>query len=642
MSRDPMEQFSHRPMSSRAAARFANSALFGDSAAGLLVSGHSGVGKSNLLQVLAQHLIHSNCGLTFISPHGDDPEDIERFCASLPPSRRRKVIVVRYADTKRITGMNQLFVDRRGLDDVPYRARIASRVGHVSCILLHAFGEKDFNGKPLMFKYFNYYLMTLAISGLTIPDVRHFFDTSSPVYQSLVQAAPDFVAQLELEQLAVLRPIDREELIGSTKNRFSNFLRNLLVELTLGKPDGHLDLRQAIRDRAIIIVNLDRGGVLRDEDVEIFANLWLHEILYAVYNTPRSERVPHFLMIDELPTFRSSFEVITSALAQVRKFQARFVVAFQGTQLFEERQQDRLLNALVGQCNAHFYFRHKNPADAKFFGEIIRLPSIDTQKVKHVVKQQQQYQDGHDILTLSDESESFSHANQDGASESNATSDTSTQGATSSSGTNNSSGISDGTSRLADAVNHARTERAGRSEQNGRSEQSGSSTSSGSSRGTTSTAGNSWSKTETRGASITRKQTLVPRILTREVVTTVQYFTTEEQLTEAARDLTRLPRGTCFLYLAGQGVSQVQVPLARQPLAGLPKYAAKKLGQLRQEVLSRPEFDTTENIQRVRIEFEQKLVQFLDHARQSNQARIAEATPVLLVPTTSDNSLIQI
>ena len=120
-------------------------------------------------------------------------------------------------------------------------------------------------------------------------------------------------------------------------------------------------------------------------------------------------------MIDELPTFRSSFEVITSALAQVRKFQARFVVAFQGTQLFEDRQQDRLLNALVGQCNAHFYFRHKNPADAKFFGEIIRLPSVDPLKVKHVRKQQQQqrYQDGHDILTLSDESESFSHANQD-------------------------------------------------------------------------------------------------------------------------------------------------------------------------------------------------------------------------------------
>ena len=63
-----------------------------------------------------------------------------------------------------------------------------------------------------------------------------------------------------------------------------------------------------------------RGRVLRDEHVEIFANLWLMEVRYAIYNTPRDQRVPHFVMIDELPTFRLSFENITSALAQVRKF----------------------------------------------------------------------------------------------------------------------------------------------------------------------------------------------------------------------------------------------------------------------------------------------------------------------------------
>ena len=389
MSRDPIRRIPVQQSRSRDASRFANSVLFGDSA-GVLLSGDSGSGKSHTMKLLAQHLIHSDCGLTFISPHGDDPEDLERFCASLPTTRRRKVIVVRYSDTTRITGMNPLFVDRRGLEDVTYRARIASRVSHVSRIFLHAFGEKDFNGKPLMFRIFSIYLSTLALAGLTIPDIRHFFDTTSPVYRALVEAAPDFVSQLELEQLANLRPMDREDFIGSTKNRFLNSLRNPIVEYGLGKPDGHVDLQKAIRERSIIIINLDRGGVLREEDVEIFANLWLHEILHAVYNMPRSERVPHFLMIDELPTFRSSYEVITSALAQVRKFQARFVVAFQGTQLFEERQQDRLLNALVGQCNTHFYFRHKNPVDAKFFGEMIRLPDIDTKKVKHVLTQQQQ------------------------------------------------------------------------------------------------------------------------------------------------------------------------------------------------------------------------------------------------------------
>lgn len=657
MNRDPARRARKTRRSDDQLATFASSALFGDSAAGVLISGDSGAGKSNAMQVLAQKLIQSGSGLTFISPHGDDPEDLERFCAALPRSQRRRVLVIRYSDTSRITGLNPLFVESRGVNEVTYRARIASRVGHVSKILLHAFGEKDFNGKPVMFKFFNYYLMTLALTGLTIPDVRHFFDTASPVYQALTEAAPDFIAQLELEQLATLRPMDREELIGSTKNRFLNFLRNPIVELGLSKPDGHVDLTRAIRERSIIIVNLDRGGVLRDEDVEIFANLWLHEVLYAVYNTPRGERVPHFLMIDELPTFRSSFDVITSALAQVRKFLCRFVVAFQGTQLFDDRERDRLLNALVGQCNAHLYFRHKNPVDARYFGEIMRLFNVDPMRVKHTLTQQQQFQDGHELLILTDESESQSLAGQSGGSSSNATSDTTstTEGSSTSTGTNSSSstnsatGSSEGFSQLAHVVSAARTEYQGRSEQRsnaeqrGRSEQSGTSSSTGVSRGTTATSGASWSTTKTAGKSITRKQTLVPRILTREVVSAVQFFTTEEQLVEAAREITRLPRGECFLYLAGQGVWQVQVPLAHQPWRGLPTFTAKKLSELRRLILARPEFDRIDDLLRKRAEFEAKLVTFLQDMSRAKAARFAASHCNLLVPpAVNDDSIVQI
>ena len=63
-----------------------------------------------------------------------------------------------------------------------------------------------------------------------------------------------------MQQLADLRPADREDQIGSTKNRFLNFLMNPIVELALGMPSGHLDLQQAIQDRAIIVISLARGG----------------------------------------------------------------------------------------------------------------------------------------------------------------------------------------------------------------------------------------------------------------------------------------------------------------------------------------------------------------------------------------------
>ncbi len=234
--------------------RFANMGLFDDAAAGLVVSGDSGSGKSYFLNTIGRWLIEQRRGMTLIDPHGDLVDELERFCSTLPPSQRRRVIVIRYADTTRITGLNPLHVPRQGLSEIAFRAMLAGRTGHVARILLHAFGE-TFNGKPNMLRFFHYYLMTLAHAGLTIPDVRYFFDMKHPIYRALIKAAPDYIARLELAQLIDLKPADRDELIGSTKNRFLNFLQNPLVELALGKPDGHLDVAQAIRDGAVILIS---------------------------------------------------------------------------------------------------------------------------------------------------------------------------------------------------------------------------------------------------------------------------------------------------------------------------------------------------------------------------------------------------
>src|SRR5207244_3114045 len=113
-----------------------------------------------------------------------------------------------------------------------------------------------------------------------IPEVRHFFDPYSPVYAPLARLAPDAIAQQELSQLAELRLRDREEFIASTKNRFLGFLKNPFVELALGKIDGALDARQLIQEGAIVLINLESGTILRDEDREIFANAWLSEFIF--------------------------------------------------------------------------------------------------------------------------------------------------------------------------------------------------------------------------------------------------------------------------------------------------------------------------------------------------------------------------
>jgi len=580
----------------------------------MAVSGDSGTGKSTFLLDLIKTIIGQGFGLTLLDPHGDLASDLEQHCASLPDRIRSKIVVLRFHETKRLPALNPLAVDHINGDEFRRRAMIASKVGHVAKILLHAWGESGTASRPTLAKWLNRFLTMLARCGLTIPDVRHFFDTSSPVYHALTAAAPDFVSRLEMEQLADLKPREREDEIASTKNRCLGYLSNPIVECVLGSPEYALSFRDLIQQHGVLIVDLSRGGVLRDEDVEIFANLILHEVLYAAFNMPREKRVAHFMFADELPVFASSFDLITWALTQVRKFKLRFCCAFQGTQLFEERTEDRLLNALIGQCNCHVIFRHKNPVDARFFADIVHLPSADPWKIKHVLKTPQQYQDGHDLVTLVDEAENWSDANQSGTGESTATSDTRTE----STGNTTSRGDTTTESRheqqLRDAVSRAHSETTGTSRSNSTAQ------------GQTQTSSHSSSTTSTRGGGRTFKQSLVPRVKTRDIVSSIQFLTLDEQIAQIAAEIARLPVGSALLSLAGR-IARVRFPLPKDPLARTPKFAQKKVMELVRLIHARPEFQSPAERADARLQFEQRLIHHL-HAL----AIPDEAPRIVLLP----------
>ena len=595
--------------------------LFNNSAAGVAISGDSGTGKSNLMQLLMSELARQGVGITLIDPHGDLAQDFEQSCSALPRSVRDRCQVIRPSDLTGIVSLNPLHVEDCGGDWLRWRARVAAKVSQVAKILLYAWGERDFNSKPVLFKWLTRVLTTMATANLTLPDARHFFQIGGEVFQALANATPDMLGRMEMYELIDMRPREREDLIASTKNRLLGFLENPVVEMWLGRPHKWLDVSALIRQRNITIISLERGGVLREEDVEIFANLWLSELLNAAYNLPRHERTPHVIFLDELPVFASSFETITRALAQVRKFKIRFAAAFQGTQLFPDRTEDRLLNALVSQCRTTIVFRHKNPVDAKFFGELVTLPTLDPLIEKHRLVQTQQYQDGHDRIVLTDESENWSDAQQSGGSQSDSRSDSSSDSASESRSSSTSESRTRQEQTLAEAVSRAR------------GDQQGSSTSRSTSHGTSRTDGTSWSSTSSTGGSRTHRTTLVPRMRWREIVSSIQFLTPEEQLAFGARDITRQPTGEALIYTAGELPFRVQFPLSRGPFHRTPKFADKQVRLLRSEILSRPMFAPPAEISAERLEFEQRLIAHLEQLAHDNQPLTPRIVAASSLPT---------
>lgn len=590
--------------------------LFDQSAGGIQVSGDSGTGKSTVMALMMQQLAQKAYGPGFalIDPHGDLARDMEAFCASLPPRQQRRVVIIHPSDTSRIAAVNPLAVDSEGLDELTWRARVLKKASHCAHILLHAWGERDFNSKPLLFKFCSWYLETLGLARLLLPEVRCFFDPNHPIYSPLSQLAPDPIARRELLQLAELRFADREELIASTKNRFLGFLKNPIVELSLGKLGAVLDARTLIQEGAIVLINVEPGGVLRDEDREILANVWLSEFLFAAYNTPRAQRRPFALFVDELPLFAASSNLIRESVTQVRKFRLHFCCAHAGTQFFPDGKDDKLLNGLTGACRVHVLFRHQHETDATYFAKLVKLPDLDPWKVKHVQKVPTQFQDGHDLMVLTDSTENWSDADQQGSAEASGSTDTRTE----STGRHDDTGLTRSTSQEELALRRTVSE--------ARAEATGTSASTAHAQGSTRTTTASSSRTQTRGGGRTFKQTLVPRLVVREIVTSIQFFTPDEQFTLAASELSSFPIGTALLYIAGKGSIRVAFPLPKQPYRMAPKFGVKKLRQLRTFVFDRPEYDSPAKIQNERTRFLQSLARRLTALLYERQ-RLARVLP---------------
>jgi len=641
--------------------------LFDASNGGIQISADSGAGKSNLMAALMLAAIRLGYPMFLFDPHGDLARLMRSILVRFGDSIRRRLYCITPSDTSVVNPINPAFIDADGVDDHTREARRSMKCSHVARIILYAWGERDFNAKPLLFKWLNRYVKLVSQLGLSLADIRHFLDVGSPIYHGLVRAVPDLMARIELEELADMRPDLREGFIASTKNRLLGCFGNPVVEATLGRTDKRvLNFRQLIQEGAIVLVNLEQGAVLSEEDREIIANLILNELLFAIYTTPEEERVPSFSFFDELPVFSSCAEQITSALRQVRKFKHRFVCAHQGTQFFHEKTEDTLLNALIGQCGTHFYMRHINPVDAKFFAEVLSLPSYDPEKVKNVITQQQQYQDGHEIVTLVDEADNWSEGQQGGGAraEAHAKSKTwskdesfafaATESTTDQASTTDATGAAVSKQKTksqggtasdsfqhdlrglrhavgsANAATFNETDAEGATKSNTHSKTNGHANtagrtltetrrrSEGGAENTQITQSENWSFKRQQGGSRTRKQQLVPVIKTREIVTSVEFFTADELNLTVASRMTRLDVGESFMYCAGKPVCLVHVPLIQDPYRRAPKSAAKKWQEFLEELLERPEYHRPDAIFRERQRLLENLlseVNSLDHRR---------------------------
>lgn len=157
---------------------------------------------------------------------------------------------------------------------------------------------------------------------------------------------------------------------------------------------------------------------------------------------------------------------------------------------------------------------------------------------------------------------------------------------------------------------------------------------------------NARQRTSTRTTNTTVKQTTVPRIITKDVVSSIQFHSKDEIEWGAASEFKQLDTGEAVVMVDGRGVWHCQTPEAKEPLRHAPKFAARKLSLWRDEMLHRPEFVSPQQIQQEREQFLEALTNELRSlAYQSTVGRldttgepISRTPPRLIVdPDSVDN-----
>jgi len=374
-----------------------------------------------------------------------------------------------------------------------------------------------------------------------------------------------------MQALPKLKVSDLEAEIGSARNRIATVLEHPAAEVLLSRRHHTLDFRELYESGTSLIVDLDRGDLLSEEVQRLMANIVLTQYLAVVVSTPEPRRRRRLCVIDELPVFSESCGPLLERMCtEIRKYQTSFLYLHQGGSRFAGRTDNEFLKTIHDMCRVKLLFRHN--MDSEFFGKQVALAAHSGPRIKHVQSTPQQFTTGHELVELTDRGEGTSEME----------GETLTEGSTSQ--------LSE---TLTTAVDQADRQSRARAD------------------GSSSSQAKARQQTSTRTANVTYKQTLVPTVVTRDIVTSLQFYSKEEIEWAAAAAIKELRTGEAILLFDGVGVWQAMTPLAKDPLSHAPKFAAQKWASWRAEIVARPEFAPPEIIQQERQEFLRLMTQEL-------------------------------
>src|SRR3989338_3496842 len=308
------------------------------------VIGASGSGKTRFLETLIKQDIENDLCFVLIDPHGDLTDDIKGylyiFHKDNPEFLHERVVLIDPTNKEQVVAFNPLEITKG-----ESAASIASELTEAFKKIWHdAWGAR-------MEDLLKNTLIALIQNNLTLAELPLFL-TNSEVRRKILEKVEHGVSRQYFERFNSLPRRTQDEWMESTLNKVNAFLFDDSIRQLLASPKSSFNLREVMDEGKILLVKLDKGRLKGSAD--LLGSLLLAKIQAAAFSrtdTPELQRKKFYLYIDEFQNFAT--ESFIGMLAEARKYRLALLLVHQNLPLLSTT----LRASILSNCRLQAYFQ---------------------------------------------------------------------------------------------------------------------------------------------------------------------------------------------------------------------------------------------------------------------------------------------
>ena len=315
------------------------------------VIGKSGVGKSNLIALMARQDIQNGEGVCVIDPHGDL---IEEILAGIPKERADDVIYFSPADIKRPMGLNLLEYDER------YPEQKTFVINEMIKIFDKLYDLKA-TGGPIFEQYMRNAMLLIMddpASGSTLMEISRVLADADFRKMKIEKCKDPTVVNFwrnEAEKAGGEAAL--ANVVPYITSKLTSFVSNATMRPIIGQQKSSFNLRDIMDQQKILLLNLSKGQI-GEMNAHLLGMVLVGKILVnALSRTdmPVKERKDFYLYIDEFQNFTT--DSISIILSEARKYNLNLIMAHQYLGQLVKNNDTSIKDAVFGNVGTWILFK---------------------------------------------------------------------------------------------------------------------------------------------------------------------------------------------------------------------------------------------------------------------------------------------